>query len=272
MDFLNNLKNIVTFIVVPFGGASVIMLGLSSWLGKVWANRILEKDKLKYQAELEQMKGEIRNFQSLLNKSLDNSFIGNQLILECKIKAIDAMWNGILELNKISSGAFTFYSFLLVEEYNEAFKKPNIYIYIQDLSHEMITNGITEASKSVELVRPHLGEYLWGLFFIYRALIGRFCYLLAKGKEEKNITSWKTDTGIGQLASAVLTDEVINDAKQMPLGGPNYIIKQIETKILIEFESFLSGEKYREQFLRNGIELAEFIQKYEKEYNLKKKS
>jgi len=29
-------------------GSTVIIIGLSSWLGKVWANRVLEQDKLKY--------------------------------------------------------------------------------------------------------------------------------------------------------------------------------------------------------------------------------
>ena len=34
------------------GGAAVIIFALSSWLGRVWANRILEADKVKYQAAL----------------------------------------------------------------------------------------------------------------------------------------------------------------------------------------------------------------------------
>ena len=41
------------------GGAAVIIVGLSSWLGKVWANRILEKDKLAYSSELERIKNKL---------------------------------------------------------------------------------------------------------------------------------------------------------------------------------------------------------------------
>jgi Glu-tRNA(Gln) amidotransferase subunit E-like FAD-binding protein len=41
------------------GGAAVIIVGLSSWLGKVWANRILEKDKLAYSSELERIKNQL---------------------------------------------------------------------------------------------------------------------------------------------------------------------------------------------------------------------
>jgi hypothetical protein len=39
-------------IFASVGGAAAIIFGLSSWLGKVWANRILEADKVRYQSEL----------------------------------------------------------------------------------------------------------------------------------------------------------------------------------------------------------------------------
>ena len=42
---------IVSAMLTSVGVASIIILGLSSWLGKVWANRILEKEK----AELARM-------------------------------------------------------------------------------------------------------------------------------------------------------------------------------------------------------------------------
>jgi hypothetical protein len=47
---------VVASMLASVGGAAVIIFGLSSWLGKVWANRILEADKLKYQSALEVVK------------------------------------------------------------------------------------------------------------------------------------------------------------------------------------------------------------------------
>lgn len=43
-------------IFASVGGAAAIIFGLSSWLGKVWAGRILEADKVKYQSEFEVIK------------------------------------------------------------------------------------------------------------------------------------------------------------------------------------------------------------------------
>jgi hypothetical protein len=40
------------------GIAVAIMFGLSSWLGKVWAGRILQTEKVKFEKELERIKAE----------------------------------------------------------------------------------------------------------------------------------------------------------------------------------------------------------------------
>jgi len=39
---------------------SVIILGLSSWLGKVWAGRIMEKDRIKYETQMETLLQRLR--------------------------------------------------------------------------------------------------------------------------------------------------------------------------------------------------------------------
>ena len=46
-------------VVTGLGGGSILIFALSSWLGKVWASRILQKDKLKYTTELEVVKTEL---------------------------------------------------------------------------------------------------------------------------------------------------------------------------------------------------------------------
>jgi hypothetical protein len=43
-------------ILVSIGGAAAIIFGLSSFLAKVWANRILESDRDKYRQEIERLK------------------------------------------------------------------------------------------------------------------------------------------------------------------------------------------------------------------------
>jgi hypothetical protein len=56
MMTLENVYQIAFIILSSVGGAAVIIAALSSWLGKVWANRILESDKAKYTQELDKIR------------------------------------------------------------------------------------------------------------------------------------------------------------------------------------------------------------------------
>lgn len=56
MDIFEVLK----LILASFGGATVALLGLSKWLGNVWASRIIEKERARHSAELERLKSQLQ--------------------------------------------------------------------------------------------------------------------------------------------------------------------------------------------------------------------
>ncbi|PSV38507.1 hypothetical protein [Photobacterium sp. GB-210] len=60
MDSVDILKVSAT-IIGSVGSAGVIIFGLSSWLGKVWANRLMNNEKFKHQQELLEMSEAIKN-------------------------------------------------------------------------------------------------------------------------------------------------------------------------------------------------------------------
>lgn len=55
----NDVFKLAGSVIVSVGGAGFIIFCLSSWLGKVWASRILEKEKNEYRKELECYKNEL---------------------------------------------------------------------------------------------------------------------------------------------------------------------------------------------------------------------
>jgi hypothetical protein len=76
---------IITAVLTSIGGASILLFGLSSWLGKVWANRILEKDRLNYNRtfeaiksgysqDLEEKKAELEKSKSLYFRYSEHQF------------------------------------------------------------------------------------------------------------------------------------------------------------------------------------------------------
>ncbi|WP_226649333.1 hypothetical protein [Microbulbifer variabilis] len=46
-------------ILGSLGGGAGIIFGMSNWLGKVWANRLMEKEKAQYSKELESIKSSL---------------------------------------------------------------------------------------------------------------------------------------------------------------------------------------------------------------------
>jgi len=57
-------------VLLSLGGGGAIVLGMSSWLGKLWATRMLEKEKAKYATELEVTRNEYRREMEQLTAQL----------------------------------------------------------------------------------------------------------------------------------------------------------------------------------------------------------
>jgi hypothetical protein len=56
---IHDLAATVASVIVAVGGGGAIVAGLSNWLGKVWAERFMEKEKARYQLELESIKASL---------------------------------------------------------------------------------------------------------------------------------------------------------------------------------------------------------------------
>ena len=85
------MNDIAFTILGSVGGSAVVIGSLSNWLGKVWANRILEQDKKKYQEEIE-----------LLKKQYEVHFDGLKAVLlrysESQFDIYRELWGSLCEL------------------------------------------------------------------------------------------------------------------------------------------------------------------------------
>lgn len=70
---LNDILAISGTILASIGGGTAIVFGFSNWLGKVWANRLMEKEKNAHSRELESLKNtflkETESYKVKLKKS-----------------------------------------------------------------------------------------------------------------------------------------------------------------------------------------------------------
>lgn len=70
---LKELFEISGVVLGSLGGGSLIVFGFSNWLGKVWASRLMEKDKALYSQELESLRNrlsqDVESYKIKLKKS-----------------------------------------------------------------------------------------------------------------------------------------------------------------------------------------------------------
>jgi len=56
---VGDIVKIGLYIISSFGGGAIIVFALSGWLGKVWANRLMVKEKAGYAQELESLRNHL---------------------------------------------------------------------------------------------------------------------------------------------------------------------------------------------------------------------
>lgn len=93
---MNDIWEIAGAIITSLGGGALIIGAFSTWLGKVWAARILESDRAKYQAEIELIKSD-------LNKKIHEHNVAVSRIDAHRAEAIQQLY---VSLVRCSEAAF----------------------------------------------------------------------------------------------------------------------------------------------------------------------
>jgi len=60
----SNIYEVAFAVIGSVGGASIIIFALSSWLGKVWANRLMQNEVSKHAEKLESLKSELKKLET----------------------------------------------------------------------------------------------------------------------------------------------------------------------------------------------------------------
>lgn len=92
---IDDILKISAAIIASLGSGTIIVFAFSNWLGKVWANRILEKDRAKYAAQIEMLKSE-------LNKSIHKHNVAVSRIDTQRATAIQDLYTALIAWFEVS--------------------------------------------------------------------------------------------------------------------------------------------------------------------------
>lgn len=103
---MKDIFEIAVAILASIGGAGVIIVGLSSWLGKVWANRILEQEKTELSKDVEGYKNKLDTELQRLNFANDKAIHVSKNQYEKEFQFYTEIWESLVELTNKTLNLF----------------------------------------------------------------------------------------------------------------------------------------------------------------------
>ncbi|WP_277407834.1 hypothetical protein [Lacrimispora xylanisolvens] len=96
-------------VLASLGGGAAIVFGLSSWLGKVWANRILENEKAEHIKDLEQYKRELSEELEKVKSLNDKALYVSKAQYDNEFRIYTEIWSALHEVIIFSKRLYPFY-------------------------------------------------------------------------------------------------------------------------------------------------------------------
>ena len=84
------ILKIVAGVIAALGGGCFIVVALSSWLGKVWANRLMAKETAKFREDLERLAKQLERKNYVSKVRFDAEFAMYRELIDKSIKMIEA--------------------------------------------------------------------------------------------------------------------------------------------------------------------------------------
>src|SRR5688500_12557291 len=80
------------------------VFGLESWLGKVWATRILENERQQHARDLERLKTELEHMSRRFQGEIDKTVYVHRVHFEAEFRALRKVWRRLSHLRTLMSG------------------------------------------------------------------------------------------------------------------------------------------------------------------------
>jgi hypothetical protein len=95
----------------------------------------------------------------------------------------------------------------------------------------------------VEKARLLCGEYLYALFFAYRAFIGSIALHLAMGRDSGEFQSWWEFDHIRDLLKSTLTEEEFDEFQELKINRYTWVTRNFESKFLRAAQEIIDGRR-----------------------------
>ncbi len=154
---MKEVLQIAAIIIASLGGGGAIVLALSSWLGKVWANRILEREKAEHAKEIESYKSDLKKELDAINAIKEKALYISKAQYDDEYKICQVLWDKMFDC--CLSAAFLFPRFIVRVPIEKVEKAQ----YHKDKFNEFV-NTYNDYLKSLDRFAPFFNEEFYYLF------------------------------------------------------------------------------------------------------------
>jgi hypothetical protein len=94
------INDFLTILFSPFGGVSVVLVGLASIIGKIWVDRTIEKYKRDYSEQLKRVQSELDKTSRLLEAELQKGIHIHKIQFEKEFNLYGLIWEQLVQVRK----------------------------------------------------------------------------------------------------------------------------------------------------------------------------
>lgn len=198
--------------------------------------------KSEYDIQIERLRAENARQQAVEASARTSLGEAHLAAYERRVNAIDAAWDAILRIAKASSYAVIYLDILTDHELEALPQKQRARAEIQRAGGDPAIARIIDAGQRIDQIRPLVGDQIYALLYVYRAISARIEFLLKLCLQQDRFDPWWTDSGIRQHMSLVLDEAELARIDSLPVGRFGQLRSLLELKLLQEFNKIISGE------------------------------
>src|SRR5690606_1781753 len=155
-----DVASIAAAILVALGGGGAIVLLLSNWLGRVWADRLMQRERARHDSELERLRADLRQRSDAelerLRTNLGKTVHVHRLQFETEFTAYRDIWKELVEAK-----AMVLALRRMLDSYDPAENEQ------QRMQRRLAEFGsrYNAFAKAIEQYRPFYAQVVWDELF-----------------------------------------------------------------------------------------------------------
>jgi hypothetical protein len=174
-------------ITISVGGTSVIVIALSKWFGDRLANKLLEKDKAKYQKVLEELKTKFQEELEIKKIELEKTKALFLRYSEYQFNLYNDLWKSLCDLKNIGE-----------ELWEKAETKK-----VKDFSTQLRTTKLTVEKSALLIEDDHYKELIRILDNFGKFEIGKLTLISLRNRQTQELASY----GVNEHEIRITIDE-----------------------------------------------------------------